>query len=52
MVLFVVCLIVLCLTQELREKNWKAMEALEKAEKSAAEKVDKFLKSSRVISFF
>ncbi|KAK7103678.1 hypothetical protein V1264_018535 [Littorina saxatilis] len=32
---------------ELREKNWKAMEALEKAEKSAAEKVDKSLKSSR-----
>ncbi|XP_025105824.1 ribosome-binding protein 1-like isoform X11 [Pomacea canaliculata] len=32
---------------ELREKNWKAMEALEKAEKSASEKVDKTLKSSR-----
>ncbi|KAL8611113.1 hypothetical protein ACOMHN_064403 [Nucella lapillus] len=32
---------------ELREKNWKAMEALEKAEKSAADKIDKSLKSSR-----
>ena len=28
------------------------MEALEKAEKSAAEKLDKCLKSSRVISLF
>lgn len=50
---FICCLFnFLCLTQELREKNWKAMEALEKAEKSAAEKLDKCLKSSRVISLF
>ncbi|XP_071079649.1 ribosome-binding protein 1-like isoform X7 [Haliotis cracherodii] len=32
---------------ELREKNWKAMEALEKAEKSASVKVDSAVKSSR-----
>ncbi|XP_067680831.1 ribosome-binding protein 1-like isoform X2 [Haliotis asinina] len=32
---------------ELREKNWKAMEALEKAEKSASVKVDNAVKSSR-----
>ncbi|BFZ11705.1 hypothetical protein BsWGS_14747 [Bradybaena similaris] len=35
---------------ELREKNWKAMEALEKSEKSATEKVDKALKSARELS--
>ncbi|XP_059160557.1 ribosome-binding protein 1-like isoform X3 [Physella acuta] len=35
---------------ELREKNWKAMEALEKAEKSSAEKVDKAMKSARELS--
>ena len=31
--------------QELREKNWKAMEALEKAEKNSS---DKAVKSARV----
>lgn len=35
---------------ELREKNWKAMEALEISEKSASEKVDKALKSARELS--
>ncbi|CAG5127379.1 unnamed protein product, partial [Candidula unifasciata] len=35
---------------ELRQKNWKAMEALEKSEKSASEKVDKALKSARELS--
>ncbi|XP_055879082.1 ribosome-binding protein 1-like isoform X3 [Biomphalaria glabrata] len=35
---------------ELREKNWKAMEALELAEKNSAEKVDKALKSARELS--
>ncbi|KAL8608658.1 hypothetical protein ACOMHN_002887 [Nucella lapillus] len=32
---------------ELRQKNWKAMEALENTEKLAAKKIDKALKSSR-----
>uniref|UniRef100_A0A0B7BJP4 Nucleoprotein TPR n=1 Tax=Arion vulgaris TaxID=1028688 RepID=A0A0B7BJP4_9EUPU len=35
---------------DLRSKNWKAMEALELSEKSATEKVDKALKSARELS--
>jgi len=35
----------------LREKNWKAMDALEKTEKSVSDKVQSAIKEKRVIIF-
>lgn len=34
--------------QELREKNWKAMDALDKTEKSCSDKVQKAVKETKV----
>jgi len=39
-------------TQELRQKNWKAMEALNEAEKTAQAQINKALEAAKVVITF
>lgn len=39
-------------TQDLRQKNWKAMEALSEAEKTAQAQINKALEAAKVLMTF